>query len=235
LKRDSRKLAQTRNENGRQARKSRETKKAILEATIRCFIDYGYLHTTLTRIADYANVSRGAMSHHFESRKDVISSAVAYLYEKRLREYEKLIAAATRGFSNRPDVAVTRAGLEQTVRALWKYFNLPSYRAHTELYVAARTNHELAASMEPLERQYESEIPKIIRTLFPVWAQMEEARELLSDLLLFTLKGMSMSYMHYHKQERLQNLLEHLVDDCVSVYESTTKPGNIQAIRGRLR
>ena len=214
--------ARTQNENGRQAQKSRETKKAILEATIRCFVDYGYVHTTLTRIADYANVSRGAMSHHYESRKDVILSAVAYLYEKRLMEYRRLIAAATRGFGNRADVAVTRAGLEQTVRALWKYFNLPSYKAHIELYVAARTNHELAAVMEPLERQYEAEIPKIIRNLFPVWEQLEEARELLSDLLLFTLKGMSTSYMYHHKKERLENMLNHLVDDCVSVYESST-------------
>jgi len=208
-------------EHGRQARKSRETRKAILEATIRCFVDYGYLNTTLSRIAEYARLSRGATSHHFESRQDVIFAAVAYLYEKRLIEFRNLIAAATKGFSHRADAAITRAGLEQTVGALWKYSNLPSYKAHIELYVAARTNKELAAVMEPLERKYEAEIPKIIRNLFPVWEQMEEARELLSDLLLFTLKGMSTSYMYHHKTERLKNLLSHLVDDCMSVYEST--------------
>jgi len=223
LNRNPRSLARTLNEPGLQARKSRETQKAILEATIKCFVDYGYVQTTLARIAEHANVSRGAMSHHYDSRQDVIFSAVAYLYEKRLREYRKLISAATKGFSHRADADVTRAGLEQTVRALWKYFNLPSYKAHVELYVAARTDVELAAVMEPLEREYEAEIPRIIRSLFPVWEQMEEARELLSDLLLFTLKGMSTSYMYHHRKERLENMLNHLVDDCVNVYESSIR------------
>jgi AcrR family transcriptional regulator len=210
-------------EKGRQAIKSENTRKAILEATVQCFIDYGYANTTTPKIADCAKLSRGAMTHHFESRKDIILSAVAYLYRKRLTEYEEMIIEATRDVSAHSDVTVTRKGLERTVKALWKYFNLPSHHAHNELYIASRTDKELADVMEPLDRKYEKDIPEKIRNQFPVWKEMEDTRELLNDLIFFTLKGMSMSYMHRHKKKRVDNLLEHLVDDCMSVYKSSVR------------
>jgi len=213
--------ARPRKERGHQAIKSENTRKAILEATIQCFIEYGYANTTTPKIAERANLSRGAMTHHFESRKDIILSAVAYLYRKRLTEYENMIIEATRDVSAHSDVTVTRKGLERTVNALWAYFNLPSHHAHNELYIASRTDQELARVMEPLDREYEKEIPEKIRTQFPVWKKMEDTRELLNDLIFFTLKGMSLSYMHRHKKKRVQNLIEHLVDDCMSVYRSS--------------
>ena len=57
-----------RQKEGWQAKKSAMTREAILEAAIHCIIDHGYAQTTTSLIADHANVSRGAMTHHFPSR-----------------------------------------------------------------------------------------------------------------------------------------------------------------------
>ena len=49
---------------GRQ-KKAPSLDRRYLEAAVRCFVDHGYANTTTAMIADEANVSRGAMMHHF--------------------------------------------------------------------------------------------------------------------------------------------------------------------------
>jgi hypothetical protein len=76
---------------GWQAKKSAMTRQAILEAAIQCIIDHGYAQTTTWLIADRAAVSRGAMTHHFPSRSDVLTATIKYLHERRLQEYRALV------------------------------------------------------------------------------------------------------------------------------------------------
>ena len=55
-----------------QQTKSENTRTAILDATLDCFYELGYGNTTTEKVAKQAGVSRGAMLHHFPSRKTLI-------------------------------------------------------------------------------------------------------------------------------------------------------------------
>ena len=81
----------TRTGDGWQAEKSAMTRKAILEAAVRCLVKEGYNKTTTAMIASEAGVSRGAMMHHFSARAEVIKVVIAFLHERRLDEYRQLM------------------------------------------------------------------------------------------------------------------------------------------------
>ena len=59
-----------------QQTKSGRTRTTILNAAIDCFYELGSAPTTTERIAQQAGVSRGAMLHHFHTRRDLLQAAI---------------------------------------------------------------------------------------------------------------------------------------------------------------
>jgi AcrR family transcriptional regulator len=122
-----------------QTERRAETRAALLDATIKCLITYGYAKTTTGRIAELAGVSRGAQLPYFRSRADIVSAAVAHLAEKR-------ISAFKARFLDRP------VSLEECLDALWKEHQGPIFDAALELWVASRTDSDLRAHLVEIER-----------------------------------------------------------------------------------
>ena len=204
-----------------QETKSQLTREAILEATLMCFINQGYANTTTPGIAAMAKISRGAMTHHFKSRKDVIYSAVAYLYRKRIAEYQSLMnEAVSRRKNSDSSRDAVREDMSNVVRALWKYYTLPCYYAHLELITASRTDLELAQVLMALNQDAEKVVPEFFRAMFPHWSASEENLTLTFDLLISTLRGMSVSYMNIRKTARIENMLNHLVEVCLDINDA---------------
>lgn len=208
-----------------QATKSEMTRTAILEATYNCFVHFGYHNTTTPRIADMANLSRGAMTHHFKSREDVIYAGVEHLYRKRIGEYESLMLEATQKYRGKdnltPDNLATNATeiMDGVVRAVWKYFTLSSYQVHLELISASRTDPKLAEHIERLNKNAERVVPKLFKQIFPLIPNDDDKLELVFDLLFFTLRGMSVSYIHHHHRSRIEKTLQHLAEDCLKIIQ----------------
>ena len=206
----------TRKEGSWQAEKSEKTRTAVMEATIQCFIDLGYTNTTVTKIADTAGVSRGAMMHHFDSRFDIIKASVHYLTDKRLAEFRELITEAQGDTGGNE---VNEETLHTTVNAMWKFFHLPSYIAFQELLIAARSDSELSKVMTPAQKEFDSRITNSIRALFPAWENLKPTQEVLTDLFFYTLQGMAISKITNKKQTRVKNLLDLLVQQALYEYK----------------
>jgi AcrR family transcriptional regulator len=209
----------TRKEGSWQAEKSEKTRTAVMEATIQCFIDLGYTNTTVTKIADTAGVSRGAMMHHFDSRFDIIKASVHYLTDKRLAEFRKLITEAQGDTGGNE---VNEENLHTTVNAMWKFFHLPSYTAFQELLIAARSDSELSKVMTPAQKEFDSRITNSIRALFPAWENLKPTQEVLTDLFFYTLQGMAISKITNKKQTRVKNLLDLLVQQALYEYKQAS-------------
>jgi len=111
-----------------QAQKSRDV---ILDATIRCLDKYGYAEASTTRITEKAGISRGALTHHFSSKEDLIVAATnkilnQAIFRPRLREDE------------------TRT-VEDDLYRLWdRIVNTYQMRALIEILVASRTDLALS-------------------------------------------------------------------------------------------
>jgi AcrR family transcriptional regulator len=126
-----------------QEQRSAATRAALLDATIDCLIDYGYAGTTTTRVAERAGVSRGAQMHHFQRKAPLVVAALLRLAERRRRE---LLDRAERELPEHADPA---AALD----LLWSTFSGPLFTAALELWMAARTDPELAEHLLPAERE----------------------------------------------------------------------------------
>ncbi len=193
-------------EAGWQAEKSAMTQLAIMQAAVECLIELGYTKATTSLIAEYAGVSRGAMMHHYPSRMSVITAVVGYLHDLRLKEYRELMS----GIDN-PSGALTQEIIKESVTAAWDYVNLPSFVAYQELLAASRTDEELKEIMAPVEKDFEKQFLKLVRGIFPHWANTDPTvLEAAHDMVQFLMKGMSLSHMSMRREARSQKVMEYL-------------------------
>jgi AcrR family transcriptional regulator len=168
---------------GWQARKSAATRLQILEATLRCFSKLGYFHTTTPAIAEEAGLSRGAMLHHFPSRMDVVRAAVEHLHAKRLKAFRAAVDGLPAG-ENRAHAAL---------RAHWEQLRHPLYAVFIELYVAARTDPELADILTPAEAAFARELRQTAMEVVPEWRVTGRNFDIGYDLVNCALQGMALN------------------------------------------
>lgn len=125
-----------------QAERRAATQAALLEATVDCLVDYGYVNTTTTKIAQRAAVSRGAQVHHFPTKASLVAEAVRYLADRRT---EQLAARL-------PSLRTGDEGIADMLDLLWEAHSGKVFDATLELWVAARTDDELRKHLVRLER-----------------------------------------------------------------------------------
>ena len=75
-----------------QEERTLETRSALMEAAVGAVHRLGYGGATTAIIADEAGVSRGALTHHFGSRAELMATVVQWVYERELELYRELLA-----------------------------------------------------------------------------------------------------------------------------------------------
>src|SRR5690349_24188971 len=63
--------------------RSRETRRRLLETTIRSLARHGWEVSTVGFIAAEAGISRGAIQHHFRTREALILAALEFMFAER--------------------------------------------------------------------------------------------------------------------------------------------------------
>lgn len=127
-----------------QAQRSSKTKAALLDATLDLLVESGYKATTVTAVAHRAEVSLGALLHHFPTKTDLLSAAIGHAFERRTAEYRQAMAKV--------DAADDK--LDATLDLLWSMWTGPTFTAFVELWVAARTDAELADPLVAVDREF---------------------------------------------------------------------------------
>lgn len=125
-----------------QAERSEQTRTALLDATVDCLVELGYARTSVHEICARAGVSKGAQQHHFSTKAELMASAVEHLTLRIKAEMLAVAEPVPRG-----DELVDR-GIDH----IWQGFSGTMSAAYMELWVAARTDPELAAAMRPVDR-----------------------------------------------------------------------------------
>jgi AcrR family transcriptional regulator len=190
-----------------QAEKSENTRTQIVDATLRCLVKLGYAQTTTERIAEEAGVSRGAMTHHFRSRAAVFEAAAIYITGKRAEEFEDKI----QDFHYEPGQLPTLEDMQRTMALMMRYYAEPTFVAFQELLRGARTDKALKKVLLPLEEQLDRRIAESMLKRMPYWSRIEGTREVLTDLVHFTLQGVATNNpAQYVEGDRLQHLLDML-------------------------
>src|SRR5215831_6079633 len=69
-----------------QQQRRAETRRALLDAAVDSLIDVGFARTTTLEVQRRAQVSRGALLHHFPSKAELLVAVVDHLAEMRAKE-----------------------------------------------------------------------------------------------------------------------------------------------------
>ena len=190
---------------GWQQRKSAQARAIILEAAIDCLVTHGYARTSTRMIAEKAEISRGAMLHHYPTMGLLVEAIVAHCYFKRT----EMVAEGLRNISEMQRIQEF-AGLE----ILWNSYFTREHRAYLELAIASRVDPELRANFLPKARRLARIAREAGVKIFPEWVGDPERLARASDLVEAVLEGMALNQDLWDSPARiaqLRLLLRHFV------------------------
>ncbi len=190
---------------GWQQRKSIQTRIAILEAAIDCLEKHGYARTTTQMIAQTAEISRGAMLHHYATKQDLIAAVIDYTFYKRMEQFAGRINELTEEAR-----VQEHAGIE----LYWQSVVSREFTAYLELSVASRTDDELREIFLPKAKQFvRIERLKVLQ-VFPEWNDKLELFELCMDFCIAGMEGLLLNREVWEGEERLA-LLRSLISQTI--------------------
>lgn len=163
------------------AERSGETRLKLCESALHLLSEVGYERVTTALIAKHAQVSKGAQTHHFPTKVDILAAAFEHL----LDGWKERRAAMIR----RQKGSLT---LEETLRYLWReVFNRPDYIAAIELMLAARHDEALRAKLQSLLSVWNVARDDMFRQVAGLDGDQEKASNFLK-LNFCVLRGMAL-------------------------------------------
>lgn len=168
-----------------QAERRASTRALLVRATVDCLVELGYARTTTQEVQTRAGVSRGALTHHFTTKADLVVAAVDHLYEEFSESVRKAAAAL-------PADPATRVRLG--VELVWQRFHGPLFVAAMELWGAARTDAELRATLLPHERRLGQQLRELAAEVFGERLARHPSSEAVYQVLLTSMRGQAMTY-----------------------------------------
>ncbi|HIO60951.1 MAG TPA: TetR/AcrR family transcriptional regulator [Deltaproteobacteria bacterium] len=182
-----------------QEERSTETKKRLLEATIDCLNELGFNKTGTVEIARRAGVSRGALVHHFPSKHDLIVATAEYHWNRITEEVRNLAMTMHGG----------QLSLDAFIDGIWnKVFLIRGSSATIEMIIAARTDSKLRRELVPMLNRLYSNYDEIWSQFFHNSGVSPERIEMLFDLTIELLRGMTLQRVLKDEPEYYQKFLD---------------------------
>ncbi|MGV0625245.1 TetR/AcrR family transcriptional regulator [Mycolicibacter minnesotensis] len=138
-----------------QAERTAGTRHALLDATLDALVEAGFKGTTTTEVARRAGMSVGALQGHFPTKIGLLTAAVEFALNRRVEEFAVLMAGL--------DPAADK--VDEAIDLLWSMYSGPTFTASHELWVAARTDPELAPAVIETDRQFSQACERIYTEL----------------------------------------------------------------------
>ncbi|WP_185995395.1 TetR/AcrR family transcriptional regulator [Nocardioides campestrisoli] len=180
-----------------QEERTRAMRARLLEATVECLVERGFSGTSTTLVSQRAGVSRGAQLHHFPTKNDLVVAAVEHLTAMRAAEL-----AAVLGDDPRRE-----HGTRAVLGTLADHFTSPVFVAALELWVAARTDEQLLAAVQPLEQRVGRETHHLTAAALGVDGNAPGTRELV-QATLDLLRGLGLANTFSDDTRRRERILD---------------------------
>ena len=184
-----------------QEERTRAMRQRLLEATLQCLVERGWSGTSTTLVSERAGVSRGAQLHHFPTKTDLVIAAVEHIATVRRDELAQAAAALPAG----------ERRTRQVLALLGEHFTADVFAAALELWVAARTDPQLLAAVEPLERQTGRETHRVTVEMLGVDESRAGARELV-QATLDLIRGLGLANTISDDRARRERILDRWAD-----------------------
>ena len=196
-----------------QEERAASTQQALLQATIECLVEYGYAGTTTRMVADRAGVSRGAQTHHYPTKHELVVAAIEQLFSDQAEVFAKafeMVPQSERTFS-------------RAIDELWDIVSGPAYAATLEVVVAGRTDDELRAVVHGVAAGLERTVLDLFMWFAPEIEDPDVARRV-TDVALTLVQGAAVSrYGGFGNPDEVIELVRLLANPAVAAIGSMSK------------
>jgi AcrR family transcriptional regulator len=169
-----------------QAQRSAATSARLINATISCLYEKGYSATSTPLVAKVAGVSRGAMLHHFATKVALMAATVHATYVSDIAAYTIALG----------DIKLGENRVDKLVDTAWACFKSPNGIAQTEIWMATRSDPELAAAVLPI---HDANARRSVRALSFVMDHYQHKEEVFMEGLLCylvsALRGLALQHV----------------------------------------
>ena len=138
-----------------QQERREDTIARVLNASIETIIEVGYARTSAALIAKRAEVSDGAIFRHFPTMRDLMAATLREAGRRQLDLYESRIA----------QIPADASPLEELLKITRDLTANPTNIVIHELWVAARTDEKLRATLREAMTAYAAQIYEAARTI----------------------------------------------------------------------
>lgn len=183
-----------------QEERAAETRLRLLDATITLLLERGYSRITTTDIAAAAGVSRGALTHHFASKEEIVTRAVQHQLRNVTADLHRL-ADELKG-----------ASTDDVVDYLWDMMAGGLFLVTLEYLPEARHNLDFKAQMVPVVKEFHAALDTIW-TRLSEYAGLDPARaQVMLNATMCLIRGMVAQTIVRDDPDYFQNLLAYWKD-----------------------
>jgi len=141
-----------------QQQRRSETQHKLCEAALDLLVEVGYERLTTAQIAQRAQVSKGALAHHYPSKDDMLVAAYRHL----LARWDALRQSFLQQQGGRSD-------MEGLMRYLWRdVFGRPDFLASVEMMLAARHHPSLQERLREVLATWTTARDAVFRQVVPL-------------------------------------------------------------------
>lgn len=199
-------------ERRRQEDRTASTQRALLQATIDCLVEYGYAGTTTRLVADRAGVSRGAQTHHYPTKRDLVVAAIDQLFADQALVFHEAVGK----------VPESERTIARAIEVFWDIVNGPAYAATLEVVVAGRTDDELRAVIHGVAAGLERTVVDLLMWFAPEIDDQESAR-LLINVAFALVQGAAVSrYAGFGDPDQVIALAQQFAEPAVTAARATS-------------
>lgn len=182
-----------------QTERSDRTRKLLHEATIALLMETGYSNTTSLGIAKRAGVSRGAQTHHYPEKIDLIVAATEDMFDT----FAEGLAEQARHLRS------GKLSLDAFLELVWlRMLDGDWFYASLEIIVAARGDAQLRQRLQPAIFSLHNRFEAIWRETFTAAPDSDADPVIIMNIFLNVFRGMAVQAVLRPDKAFLQDMLK---------------------------
>jgi len=197
-----------------QEERSAQTRHQLVEAAIHVLQKWGYANLTISKVADRAGLTNGAMQHHFATREELVIAVLDALYPVLEIPFE--------------DIASRKWDVKERVSAfvdlLWQIYSRPEYLVIWDIAFGTRGDAPLKAKLQAYQRDISGRVRKQLAASFTDVGLTTQDAEQLFAVIISCLRGFALQAVFAVDRRRSDlDYVKQIAGDCLAKYSTRKK------------
>lgn len=174
-------------------------RKKLIDAAIQCLVEVGYGSTTLQRVTDVAEVSRGAFLHHFPTRAQLMIAVAEFAADEQTRVVREFVG----------DSFGDKDLYQAITAATWEAVRRPAAIAFLEILLGSRSDPEIGTEFAQVVRKLSATHEENVwRVAESIGIQDKEAITTMVHLHQAAMRGLVVDYLFSGELESAERSME---------------------------